>query len=45
MSLTFSQALAAAVLPYIPGDIVKLIIAMVLGTQVRKRLIKAGLLA
>lgn len=45
MSLTFSQALAVAVLPYIPGDIVKLIIAMVLGTQVRKRLIKAGLLA
>lgn len=45
MSLTFSQALAAAVLPYIPGDILKLILAMALGIQVRKRLIKAGLLA
>lgn len=44
MSLTFSQALAAGVIPYIPGDLVKLIIAMAVGYQVRKRLLKAGLL-
>jgi biotin transport system substrate-specific component len=41
---TFLQALSIVVLPYIPGDLVKLIIAMVVGFQVRKRLLKAGLL-
>ena len=34
----------AGVIPYIPGDLVKLIIAMVVGFQVRKRLLKAGLI-
>lgn len=43
MDLTFPQALAAGVLPYIPGDLLKLIIAMALGSQIRKRLFKAGL--
>jgi biotin transport system substrate-specific component len=41
---TFLQALSIGVLPYIPGDLVKLIIAMAVGFQVRKRLLKAGLL-
>lgn len=44
MSLTFPQALMAGVVPYIPGDLVKLIIAMAIGIQVRKRLKKAGLI-
>lgn len=44
LNMTFPAALAAGVIPYIPGDIVKLIIAMVVGGQVRKALLKAGLL-
>ena len=43
MDFTFTQALMAGAVPYIPGDLVKLVIAMVAGTQIRKRLIKAGL--
>lgn len=44
LDLTFAKALAAGVLPYIPGDIIKLAVAMALGIQVRKRLLKAGLI-
>ena len=44
MDLTFTQALMAGVVPYIPGDLIKMIIAMAVGIQVRKRLIKAGLI-
>lgn len=44
MSLTFPQALATGVLPYIPFDLVKLILALSLGSQVRRRLKKTGLL-
>ena len=44
MSLTFPQALMAGVIPFIPADLVKLIIAMLLGYQLRKRLLKAGLI-
>lgn len=43
-SYTFFQALAAGVLPYIPVDAAKLAIALVVGRQVRARLLKAGLL-
>lgn len=43
LDLSFSQALAAGVIPYIPGDLIKLILAMIVGTEVRKRLFKAGL--
>ncbi len=42
--LSFSAALAAGVIPYIPGDLVKMILAMAVGYQLRKRLLKAGLL-
>lgn len=45
MQLTFFQALWAAVIPYIPGDLVKLALAMIVGSQVRRRLIRAGLIA
>lgn len=44
MSLTFSQALTGGVLPYIPFDLVKLLLALVLGGQVRRRLKKARLI-
>lgn len=43
-SYTFFQALAAGVLPYIPVDAVKLALALVVGRQIRARLLKAGLL-
>ena len=43
-SYTLPQAFMAGVVPYIPGDLVKLILAMVLGCQVRKRLKRAGLI-
>lgn len=44
MSLTLPQALIAGVLPYIPFDLAKLLLALVLGSQVRKRLKRTGLL-
>lgn len=43
-SLTFPEALAAGVLPYIPFDVLKMVIAMTVGAQLRRRLMKAGLL-
>lgn len=42
--LTFPAALAAGVIPYIPGDIVKLLIAVALAIPLRKRLKQANLL-
>ncbi|MCM1541726.1 MAG: biotin transporter BioY [Blautia sp.] len=44
MDFTFTQALMAGVAPYIPGDLIKLAIAMAVGIQIRKRLVKAGLI-
>lgn len=44
MSLTFSQALATGAIPYIPFDLMKLLLALVLGGQIRKRLKKTGLI-
>lgn len=44
MSLTLPKALIAGVLPYIPFDLAKLLLALVLGSQVRKRLKRTGLL-
>ncbi len=44
MELTFPQALMAGVVPFIPGDLVKIFLAAAAGIQVRKRLIRAGLL-
>lgn len=42
-NLTFNAALAVGVIPFIPGDIVKMIIASLIGPQIRKRLISSGL--
>lgn len=38
MNLTFPQALAAGVLPYLAGDAVKIVIALIIGPILRKRL-------
>ena len=38
--LSFQAALAAGVLPFIPGDLVKIIISMIVGKQIRRRLQK-----
>ena len=42
--LTFPAALTAGVLPFLPVDSIKIILASVLGPMVRKRLMKAGFL-
>lgn len=41
--ITFQAALAAGVLPFLAGDIFKIILALLLGPVIRKRLIKANL--
>lgn len=43
-SYTFPQALAAGVLPFIPADLIKMVVAVIVGRQLRRRLRKAGLL-
>lgn len=43
-SMSLTQALWAGVIPYIPADLVKLILAMLVGFQVRRRLVKANLI-
>ncbi len=44
-SIGFVQALFLGVIPYIPVDIVKLIVGMAVGSQLRRRLLQAGLLS
>ena len=41
--LTLAQGLAMGVIPYIPGDLVKIILVLLVGPVIRKRLIAAGL--
>ena len=41
--IAFNKALAVGVLPFIPGDIVKIVIASLIGPQIKKRLISSGL--
>lgn len=43
-NMTFEAALFAGVIPYIPGDIVKIMIATILGTTIKKQVKKAGYL-
>ncbi len=43
-NMTFEEALFAGVIPYIPGDIVKIIIAATLGNTIKKQIRKAGFL-
>ena len=42
-SYTLPQAFMAGAIPYIPGDLIKIALAMSLGRQLRKRLQAAGL--
>ena len=42
--MTFPQALLAGVVPFIPGDAVKIALAIAIGFPVKKRLQKAGIL-
>ena len=42
--LTFYQALLAGVIPYIPGDLVKIILVVLIGPIVKKRLQSGGFL-
>lgn len=41
-NLTFQQALAAGVIPFIPGDVIKMVLAMLIGPQLRRQLKKAN---
>lgn len=43
-NMSFQAALFAGVIPYIPGDIVKMAIAIVLGTTIKKQVQRAGYL-
>lgn len=43
LNMTFNASLAVGVIPFIPGDIVKMVIALFIGPQIKKRLISAGL--
>ena len=38
------KAMGACVIPFIPGDLIKIIIAMLLGPVIRKSLLRAGLI-
>lgn len=42
-SISFTQALYSAVIPFLPGDVAKLVLAMTVGRQIRTRLTKANL--
>jgi biotin transport system substrate-specific component len=44
MQCDFLYALGVCVFPFIPGDLVKIVLAVVLGGLLRRRLIQAGLL-
>lgn len=41
--MTASKAFAVGVIPFIPGDLAKILIASIIGPQIRNRLIKANL--
>ena len=43
-NMTFEAALFAGVIPYIPGDIAKIVIATILGTTIKKQVKRAGYL-
>lgn len=43
-NMTFDAALLAGVIPYLPGDIIKIIIAAIIGPAVKKQIVRAGYL-
>lgn len=42
--MSFTAALTVGVLPFIPGDIIKILLGVLFGSNMRKRLTKAGML-
>ena len=44
MHLTFVQGLYAGVIPYLPGDAAKIVIAIIVGSAVKKAVVKARVL-
>ena len=42
--MNFAAALMAGVIPYLPGDAAKILIAVLVGSEVRKRLIQSSLI-
>ena len=43
--MTFGAALAVGVLPFIVFDLIKIVIAIVLGRAVRNRLLRSGIIS
>ena len=43
--MTFSQELAAGVIPYVGFDLVKIVILVIVGPELRKVLIRANLVS
>ena len=41
--LGLGAAVAAGMLPFIPGDLVKIIVVVLIGPEIRKRLLAAGI--
>lgn len=41
--MKFAEAMVAGVIPFIPGDLVKIILILMIGPEVRRRLNKAGI--
>jgi len=44
MKISIAESLWIGTIPYIPLDIIKIVIAMLLGSSIRKRLLKAGII-
>lgn len=44
LEMSFGAALAAGVIPFIPGDLIKIAIACITGPMLRRRLLKSGIL-
>ena len=44
MNLTFMEGLASGVIPFLPGDVVKVIISVLAGPILQKQLKRAGIL-
>ena len=42
--MEFAVALGVGVLPFIPGDILKIVVGVIVGASVRKRLVRAGMI-
>ena len=42
--MEFTVALGVGVLPFIPGDILKIVVGVIVGASVRKRLVRAGMI-